>query len=376
MTTSSPSMSSGTRRTRLPRSTKVFSRSRRAICSRSIAARADSRRTGSLRPGKRFGTRTRLNTPSTTASCSSRVVRGRLRSSSPIGVLLSGGIDSSSVVGAAQQLYRAGRATDRGFTTFTLTFDGLACDERDLARDVEEMYGLDARYVAMPRAGDRLQLSPPAFKSRRTPVPPRARDRLFREVTAAGVRVLLTGDLADACTGGSSLFFDSLLRHGDFAAYWRHVRLYRALGQPLRRVLFVHSLMPLLPAQLHRRLDQLRVRRQFTAHRAGLLPPWLVGPLRRSLEERYLALLIQETEARRYANPAREGEFRMLYPPEIARHPAPWPVWSSGARSRTVACMNSFSRSRQSKVPSGQRHRLVVRRIEIPRSRSNAWSHS
>lgn len=56
-------------------------------------------------------------------------VRCRLRSSTPVGSDLSGGLDSSSVVGMAQSLIRRGAVLDKGFETFSLIFPGMACDE-------------------------------------------------------------------------------------------------------------------------------------------------------------------------------------------------------------------------------------------------------
>jgi asparagine synthase (glutamine-hydrolysing) len=52
------------------------------------------------------------------------------------------------------------------------------------------------------------------------------------------------------------------------------------------------------------------------------MPPALRG----ELGERHLALCLAAERGRRFGSPAREAEYRLLYPPEVARHPAPWPV--------------------------------------------------
>src|SRR5207249_1849001 len=88
----------------------------------------------------------------------SEVVGARLRSSRPLGAMLSGGLDSSSVVCMAQELYRAGRADARGFTSFSLVFDGLECDERHLIGDIQAKYGFQARFVPPDGFYDWLQL--------------------------------------------------------------------------------------------------------------------------------------------------------------------------------------------------------------------------
>ena len=69
-------------------------------------------------------------------------VRCRLRSQKPVGAELSGGLDSSSVVSAAQALYREGAAHDLGFEAFSLVFPGLPCDESQFIDAVAERWQL------------------------------------------------------------------------------------------------------------------------------------------------------------------------------------------------------------------------------------------
>ena len=71
-------------------------------------------------------------------------VRCRLRSSTPVGADLSGGLDSSSVVGMAQSLIRRGAVLDKGFETFSLIFPGMACDERRYIDAVVQRWDLHA----------------------------------------------------------------------------------------------------------------------------------------------------------------------------------------------------------------------------------------
>jgi len=58
----------------------------------------------------------------------------RLRSSSPVAAMLSGGLDSTSVVSIAQCLYQDGTAPFTGFEALSIIFDGFRCDERKLYR--------------------------------------------------------------------------------------------------------------------------------------------------------------------------------------------------------------------------------------------------
>ncbi len=69
-------------------------------------------------------------------------VRCRMRSNGPIGAELSGGLDSSSVVGMAQHLFREGHAAAWGFETFSSVFPGMKCDESAYIDDVVRMWNL------------------------------------------------------------------------------------------------------------------------------------------------------------------------------------------------------------------------------------------
>ena len=66
-------------------------------------------------------------------------VRCRTRSRGPIAVDLSGGLDSSSVVGLLAQL-RADGVLEQEFEAYSLAFPGLACDETRYARAVAERW--------------------------------------------------------------------------------------------------------------------------------------------------------------------------------------------------------------------------------------------
>jgi asparagine synthase (glutamine-hydrolysing) len=58
-------------------------------------------------------------------------VRVCLRSHGPVGAMLSGGLDSSSIVCTAQLLYQQDSISYNGFETFSLIFDQFPCDERN-----------------------------------------------------------------------------------------------------------------------------------------------------------------------------------------------------------------------------------------------------
>jgi asparagine synthase (glutamine-hydrolysing) len=57
-----------------------------------------------------------------------------------------------------------------------------------------------------------------------------------------------------------------------------------------------------------------------------LHPRWLRPELRAELDERHLALALAAERARRFASPARESEYRQMYPPEVGVRTAGWPL--------------------------------------------------
>lgn len=273
------------------------------------------------------------------------VVRSRLRSVHPLGVLLSGGLDSSSIACVAQELYRAGRAVDRGFLGLSLVFPGMACDEQPLISDIQAKYGFPTRLIPAPETGGWLTVEPRGFQEAPNMGLPALRDAVVGAAQAAGIRVLLTGDVADSYVGGSPLVFDSLLRRGRLLEALRRLRAYqRTAREPLRTTLALHCLAPLLPRRLQVAIDLAAIQRRFAREHQWLVPAWMPTSLRQELIERHHAQQLAVGRARRFANPGQEAEYRLLVPPEIARHPAPWSVelWRPFADRRLQTFMLSI----------------------------------
>lgn len=265
------------------------------------------------------------------------VVRARLRTAGPIGALLSGGLDSSSIVCTAQQLFRGGVVADPGFISFSFLFEGLQCDERAFIRDIQGQYGFEARYVPCGDAGGRLQIETSGFLESPNMGVRDIRDRVCGEATRAGIRVLLNGDVADSCAGGSRFVFDSLLRQWHLRAFWHHLRAYRRVSdESLKKVILFACLGPLLPLPTQRWLHIRHAEREFRRHGWRWLPEWMCEPLREGLRRRQARLWLQAERGRRFSSPAREEAYNLLYPPEIVRHPAPWPleIWRPFADRR------------------------------------------
>jgi asparagine synthase (glutamine-hydrolysing) len=265
------------------------------------------------------------------------VGRRRPPTAHPIAATLSGGLDSSSIVCTAQELFRAGRAVDRGFMTFSGVFDDLDCDERDRIGDSQAKYGFDARYVPMPTVASWLRSEPRGFQESPTLGVPELRETYYGAIAETGARVVLTGEIADACILGSPFVFDSLLRQGKLREMWTRLRAYqRTSPESLRHTLALHVLAPLLPPVLRYQVMSFSIRRTIARERDFLLPRWIAQPLRDELIDRHTAAILDAEQRRPFASPAREQEYRLLNPPEVARHPVPFPleVWRPFADRR------------------------------------------
>lgn len=156
-----------------------------------------------------------------------KAVAARLRSDRPVGAWLSGGLDSSSVVGMAHEAQCGGARA--WVEAFSLVFPGRPeTDEHRFIGDVTTMWGMRSERLApaQPAAGDYWEQA-----VRRLDVPDYPNDQLGRSVLAAmrarGIRVGLTGFGGDQALAGSLYQYADLLRRGRLWAAARQFRIDR-----------------------------------------------------------------------------------------------------------------------------------------------------
>ena len=142
-------------------------------------------------------------------------VQLRLQADVPVGYLLSGGIDSSTV------LALGARHTDRPVAAFTIAFDDPAYDESELAVETAHAVGADIHVVRLDdretvstfadgvRQGEMLQ-----FNAHGT-----ARFVLSREIRRAGYKAVMAGEGADELFGGYAWIRSALASGG--VGQWR-----------------------------------------------------------------------------------------------------------------------------------------------------------
>jgi asparagine synthase (glutamine-hydrolysing) len=142
-------------------------------------------------------------------------VRMQMVSDVPVGIFLSGGIDSSSVAGI---LSRGGCQ----LSTFSIVFREEDHSEAEFSRMVARKFGTDHHEILVSQ-GDALDALPGAAQSMDQPTIDGLNTYLVsRQTRAAGVKVALSGLGGDELFAGYSSF-RTVPRMERFAGVWRHV---------------------------------------------------------------------------------------------------------------------------------------------------------
>jgi asparagine synthase (glutamine-hydrolysing) len=209
------------------------------------------RRYFDIDPAKRIRYRTDAEYAEHFGTLFKEAVRCRLRSVDGVAAELSGGLDSSLVVGSIQSL---GPPVPR-FETFSIKFDDPQADERGFIDDVAAKWGLRTNWSAAFYAKFPTYLADIKRYRYLGTRPNSAMDTLMhRAMRERGYRVVMTGQGGDQWFGGSPDCFADLL------CSLRLVELYRLLGEeaafPTRvlagqgrlGLLLRRTLWPLVPA--------------------------------------------------------------------------------------------------------------------------------
>jgi asparagine synthase (glutamine-hydrolysing) len=187
------------------------------------------------------------------------VVTEHLESPAPVGAQLSGGVDSSSVVGLAMAL-RSELPGLPSVLPFSLVFPGRACDESQYIQQVAQRWGFTPRT---------FEPSPPSLSHHTAQiaeygylpdVPNGSMSAPIRRAARQeGCRVVLSGLGGDEWFWGSRLRYADQLRRGAVLTLLRQSLSDHHLAHPpwhrLARALRI-AVPPLLPSALQQRLRQ------------------------------------------------------------------------------------------------------------------------
>ncbi len=243
-------------------------------------------------------------------------VRSRLRSPGPVGVMVSGGLDSSSVYCVAQTLLREGAGPTPQVQTFSWVFHELhSVDESRYVEDLLRQYPTTAHRIT----GDSLWGLRP-FQGR---LPPRDEpliapyDALLRttmeEARESGVRVLLTGQGGDEVLYAREHHMMDLLRA---LRLRRLLREFLALTPRGRRSVLGQLATGLLPAEARDTLTGLLGR---------ALPPWISQPFAHKIGLR--SLIKQSRIPSKYGKHYLQSQYELVE----NRGRSTWILWSNEA---------------------------------------------
>jgi asparagine synthase (glutamine-hydrolysing) len=234
----------------------------------------DRRRYFEIDPAKRIRYRTDAEYAEHFESLFTEAVRCRLRNIDGVAAELSGGLDSSLVVGTAQRLMRQGGSHVARFDTFSIKFDHPDADERNYIDDVAAMWGLETNWSPpfyATFADYAAEIKRYSYLGCR---PNFVMDALMhRAIRERGYRVLLTGQGGDQWFAGSPDCFADLLCDFRFVELFKLLRGEAAHptrvlgGQGPLALLIRRTLWPLVPPRPKLQINLLRGVR--------LIPPYV-----------------------------------------------------------------------------------------------------
>lgn len=229
-------------------------------------------------------------------------VRCRVDDPKKTGILLSGGVDSSTVAATAASLGAAQAGT------FSLVFPGLPCDETTYIQQVNEKLHFHGQCFAPKQYPILFYANQASHYSDFPDYPNGAMCHGLRELASAnGVDVLLTGLGGDEWLMGSYYHYADLIKRLRFTELWSEVRgRADAAGRaPSIRPVIRFGVLPLIPGLMRRPLEQ--------QIRGKLVPNWIcpVFAARTCLEDR----LRTPNHRLRFASHAQEDIWSVLTSP-------------------------------------------------------------
>lgn len=227
--------------------------------------RIDKRRYFDIDPAKVIRYRTDEQYAEHFISIFREAVRCRMRSAGPLAAELSGGLDSSLVVGVAEALLRSAETQPARLEAFSMEFEHPSAHERNYVEDVASKWGLRVNCSAPFFPGfDDYQADTRRYQDFCGP-PNFAMDGLMkRAMREKGCRVVLTGQGGDQWFGGSMDCFADLLSTFRFLELAKLLRAEAACptrvpaGQGPLTLLLRRAIWPLVPMAIKLPLNLVR----------------------------------------------------------------------------------------------------------------------
>ena len=176
-------------------------------------------------------------------------VRCRLRSIQPVGLLLSGGLDSGSIASMAGHLKETEGINCPEFRTYSWKFPTLTqCDERHISDQICERYDLPATYIDAEASAPLADLEDniPDLDEPFIGVYHALLSEGLRQAKSEGVGCMFSGHRGDLLVGNWIFDYLSLLRSGRWVTLWKELKSHEEkLNVPIRNALRIYLYHPL-----------------------------------------------------------------------------------------------------------------------------------
>ncbi|HLW78557.1 MAG TPA: asparagine synthase (glutamine-hydrolyzing) [Terriglobia bacterium] len=190
-------------------------------------------------------------------------VRVRLRNPSGTGVVLSGGLDSSSITSVAAMLRREGAVPDRPFEAFSVGYDRFPCDERSYSSEVARKWNVPWNAFVHDQQDPSLFSFDNAARYPDVLYHPIIYGFIpvYRDMHNRGFSVFLDGIGGDELLEADYDYLTDMMAGGHFLRLARQIKLDAAYYHRSPRKLFVdHCVRPLVPKAVKAALRPLRKR--------------------------------------------------------------------------------------------------------------------
>jgi asparagine synthase (glutamine-hydrolysing) len=201
-------------------------------------------------------------------------VRCRLRSSSPAGAFLSGGLDSSSIASVAGDILT--RQGEGKLDTFSALFpDVPQCDESRYINAVLSGGRMNPHFLQADRLSPLHDIESMIARQDEPFFSPNLfiHHELFGMAERQGIGVMLDGFDGDTVVSHGIMFLTELARAGRWREFWNEAEGFsRNFGLSPARVLWRRGIRPLLPEPLHQAARLLR-RNDRSSGERGMIAP-------------------------------------------------------------------------------------------------------